>query len=296
MKHTKIMDASKIQAIRQKLSLNCRGRLVLLDKPAVMGILNITPDSFYEQSRTGSDELAERAGRMLDEGATFIDIGGYSTRPGAANVSVQEETDRVIPAIEQVCRHFPDALISVDTFRAGVAEWAVKAGAAIINDVSSGDDDPDMLTTVARLKVPYIMMHKKGTPQTMNQLAHYDNLILEILEYFNRKISEARQLGITDLVLDPGFGFAKKLEHNYELLRKLGDLRVAGLPILAGVSRKKMIQAVAQTDSAGALNGTTVAHTIALLNGASILRAHDVKQAIECINIVNTTYGNLQDL
>jgi dihydropteroate synthase len=294
--HTKIMDASKIQAIRQKLSLNCRGRLVLLDKPVVMGILNTTPDSFYAQSRTGSDELTERAGRMLEDGATMIDIGGYSTRPGAANVSVQEETDRVIPAIEQLCKHFPDIVISVDTFRASVAEHAVNAGASIVNDVSSGDDDPAMMRTVARLKVPYVMMHKKGTPQTMNKLAHYDHLIPEILEYFNQKISEARNLGITDLVLDPGFGFAKNLQQNYELLGKLSDLHVAGFPVLVGLSRKKMIQAITQTDATGALNGTTVAHTIAILNGARILRVHDVKQAVECINIVNTTHGNLQDL
>lgn len=296
MMHTKIMDVSKIQAIRQKLSLNCRGKLVLLDKPVVMGILNTTPDSFYEPSRTGKDELAERAGQMLEEGAAFIDIGGYSTRPGAPDVSVQQEMDRVIPAIEHVCKHFPGAIISVDTFRASVADYAINAGASVINDVSSGDDDSDMMPTVARLKVPYIMMHKKGTPQTMNKLSGYKHLVPEILEYFNQKITVAKQHGITDLVLDPGFGFAKNLAHNYELLRKLGDLKVAGLPVLVGLSRKKMIQALTQTDAKGALNGTTVAHTIAILNGAHILRVHDVKQAMECINIVNTTHGNLQDL
>lgn len=290
------MDLPKIQAIPQKLSLNCKGRLVLLDKPAVMGIMNTTPDSFFANSRTGDEQLVEKVQSMLDEGATFIDIGGYSTRPGAAEVSLQEEIDRVVPAIEKVYKGLPGVLISVDTFRAEVARLAVKAGASLVNDISSGEDDPDMLSTVAALRVPYIMMHKRGTPQTMNKLAVYENVTLEVLDYFNHKIAEVRKAGIVDMVLDPGFGFAKNLEHNYELLNNLSDLRVAGLPILVGVSRKKMIQRITGSDAEGALNGTTVVNTLALLQGANILRVHDVKQAVECINIVTAAHGNFQDL
>lgn len=286
------MDPSKIQAIRKKLSLNCGGRLITLEKPAVMGILNLTPDSFYEPSRPGADGLLQRVETLLAEGALFIDAGGYSTRPGAGEVSEQEEADRVIPAIELIHRHYPDALVSVDTFRARIAELAVNAGAALINDISSGDDDQEMMSTVARLNVPYIMMHKKGTPKTMNSLAHYENIVLEVLEYFNARISEAKKHGISDLILDPGFGFAKNLEHNYTLLRQLNDLQVTGLPVLAGISRKKMIQSVTGTNAAGALNGTTVAHTVALLNGANLLRVHDVKEAVECIQMISTVYGN----
>jgi dihydropteroate synthase len=292
------MDVPKIQAIPQKLSLNCRGRLVLFHQPAVMGILNSTPDSFFENSRATGDQLLEAAAAMLSDGAAFIDIGGYSSRPGAADVSPAEEADRVLPAVETLAKHLPEAIISVDTFRSSVAEKAVAAGAHIINDISSGDDDPEMMQVVARLKVPYIMMHKKGTPRTMAKLAQYDDVTLEVLEYFNRKIAAARSAGIVDLIIDPGFGFAKNLQHNYELLNRLGDLRIAGLPILAGVSRKKMIQHITNTDAAGALNGTTVVNTIAILNGATILRVHDVKQAVECINIVKAVNlnGNFQDL
>lgn len=290
------MDQPKIQAIAQKLTLNCKGRLVLLDKPAVMGILNVTPDSFFETSRTGGEQLIEKAGRMIAEGATFIDIGGYSSRPGAPDVSVEEEISRVIPAIELLHEQFPEMLISVDTFRAKVAELAVKAGAALVNDISSGDDDEDMMATVAHLEVPYIMMHKRGTPRNMNKLAEYENVTLEVLDYFNHKIAEAKLAGIVDLILDPGFGFAKNTQHNYELLNNMNDLQVAGLPLLVGVSRKKMIQNITLTDAAGALNGTTIVNTLALLNGANILRVHDVKEAVECINIVRATHGNFQDL
>lgn len=268
----------------------------MLDKPVVMGILNATPDSFYRDSRVDAGRLLETAGKMLADGAVFIDVGGYSTRPGAAEVSENEEADRVLPLIGLLSKNFPDALVSVDTFRASVARQAVDAGAHLVNDVSSGDDDAEMMRTVAGLKVPYIMMHKKGTPRTMGSLAQYEDVTLEVLEYFNRKIAQAREAGITDLVLDPGFGFAKTMQHNYELLRRLADLRVAGLPLLVGVSRKKMIRDITGTDAGTALNGTTVVHTLALLNGAHILRVHDVKEAVESINIVQATYGNLQDL
>ena len=289
------MDIPKLQAHNTKLSLNCRGKLLVLSQPAVMGILNITPDSFFEGSRMQAlDELLNKAEGMIAHGATFIDIGGYSTRPGAAEVSIDEEINRVVPAVEHLHKYLPDAILSIDTFRAKVAKYAIDAGAHIINDISSGEDDADMLTTVAQLGfVPYIMMHKRGTPKTMHQHTQYDDVTLDVLEYFNQKVAAAKQAGIVDLVIDPGFGFAKTLEQNYELLKDLHHLNITELPILVGISRKKMIQNVTNTDAAGALNGTSVVHTIALLNGAKILRVHDVKEAMECINIVKATYGNI---
>lgn len=287
------MDILKLQATPQKLTLNCKGKLITLNKPAVMGIVNATPDSFFENSRANSlVALAKQVESMLRDGATFIDIGGYSTRPGASDVSVDEELKRVVPAIEYLVKTFPDVLISVDTFRAKVALQAIEAGASLVNDISSGDDDEKMMETVAKLNVPYIMMHKRGTPQTMQQFANYENVTAEVLSYFKQKISDAKQLGITDLVLDPGFGFAKSLQHNYQLLNELDAFKLTGLPILIGVSRKKMIQAITHTNAAEALNGTSVVNTIALLKGAHILRVHDVKEAVECVNIVNTTHGN----
>lgn len=286
------MDGLKIQATPQKLTLNCRGKLISLHKPVVMGIVNTTPDSFFESSRANNTKvLLQQVEQMLNEGATFIDMGGYSTRPGAQDISIDEEVMRVVPAISEVIKRFPEVLISVDTFRAKVATEAVNAGAVLVNDISSGDDDPNMLDAVAHLHVPYAMMHKRGTPQTMQQFAHYENVTADVLSYFTQKIAVAKQTGITDLIIDPGFGFAKTLEHNYQLLRELEAFKVLGLPILVGVSRKKMIQAITHTDATGALNGTSVVNTIALLKGAHILRVHDVKEAVECINIVNTTHG-----
>lgn len=259
-----------------------------------MGILNITPDSFFDGSRVVQHEqLLQQAQQMLDNGATFIDIGGYSNRPGATEVSLAEELNRVIPAIEFLSKQLPQAIISIDTFRAEVAKQAVQAGASIVNDISSGEDDPDMFSTVAALGVPYIMMHKRGTPQTMQQFTQYQNVTLEVIDYFNHKIAAARAAGIVDIIIDPGFGFAKTLEQNYELLKNLSQFKVTELPVLIGVSRKKMIQQVTQTDAAHALNGTTVVNTLALLGGAHILRVHDVKEAKECINIVQATYGNI---
>lgn len=288
------MDSPKIQAIPTKLSLNCRGRLVSLSTPAVMGIINITPDSFFAGSRNQADEhLLLQAGQMLNNGATFLDLGGYSTRPGAEEVSIQEEIDRVVPAIALITKHLPQALVSVDTFRAPVAEAAVSAGAVIVNDISSGEDDENMLPLVGRLNTPYIMMHKRGTPKTMQQFAQYEDVTNDLLDYFAQRIQPAQQQGIKDIILDPGFGFAKTLQHNYALLQHLKSFEITGLPVLAGVSRKKMIQQITGTDAAGALNGTSVVHTIALLNGARILRAHDVKEAMECINIVKATYGDI---
>ena len=288
------MDIPKLQAHNTKLSLNCRGKLLVLSQPAVMGILNVTPDSFFEGSRMGAlDDLLKKAENMLAQGATFIDIGGYSTRPGAAEVAIDDEISRVVPAVEHLHKNLPEAVLSIDTFRAKVAKYAIEAGAHIINDISSGEDDADMLSTVAALgAVPYIMMHKRGTPQTMQQFTQYTDVTLEVLEYFNQKIAAAKQAGIVDLIIDPGFGFAKTQEQNYKLLKQLHHFHITGLPILVGVSRKKMIQNITHTDAAGALNGTSVVNTIALLNGAQILRVHDVKEAVECINIVKATYGN----
>lgn len=288
------MDIPKLQAHNTKLSLNCRGKLLVLSQPAVMGILNVTPDSFFEGSRMRAlDDLLKKAENMLAQGATFIDIGGYSTRPGAAEVAIDDEISRVVPAVEHLHKNLPEAVLSIDTFRAKVAKYAIEAGAHIINDISSGEDDADMLSTVTALgAVPYIMMHKRGTPQTMQQFTQYTDVTLDVLEYFNQKIAAAKQAGIIDLIVDPGFGFAKTQEQNYKLLKQLHHFHVTGLPILVGVSRKKMIQNITHTDAAGALNGTSVVNTIALLNGAQILRVHDVKEAIECINIVKATYGN----
>ena len=259
-----------------------------------MGILNITPDSFFDGSRVAHHEqLLQQAQQMLANGATFLDIGGYSTRPGAADVSLSEELNRVIPAIEFLSKQVPQAIISIDTFRAEVAKQAVQAGASIINDISSGDDDPAMFSTVAALGVPYIMMHKRGSPQTMQQFTQYQDVTLEVIDYFNHKIAAAREVGMMDIIIDPGFGFAKTLEQNYALLKNLSHFKVTELPILIGVSRKKMIQQITQTNAANALNGTTVVNTLAILGGANILRVHDVKEAKECINIVQATYGNI---
>lgn len=288
------MEHTKFQALNKKLSLNCKGQLVLLNQPLVMGIVNATPDSFFAHSRKqGLEDALKQAEQMIRDGATFIDIGGYSSRPGADDVSEEEELNRVIPVIEYLSKHLNNVLISVDTFRASIAKMAVEAGAFMVNDISSGDADDQMMPTVASLNVPYIMMHKQGSPKTMQQHPSYKNVTLDVLKYFNEKISLAKQAGITDLIIDPGFGFGKTLSHNYQLLRELADFNIAGLPVLVGVSRKKMIQTIANVDVAHALNGTSAANTIAVLNGANILRVHDVKEAVECINIVKATYGNI---
>jgi dihydropteroate synthase len=271
---------------RKKITLNARGKLINLATPKVMGIINITPDSFYAGSRKPSaDEALQQAGKMLAEGATFLDVGAYSSRPGAADISVAEETDRLLPVVEAIVATFPDAILSVDTFRAQVAEAAVKAGAHIINDISGGTLDADMFTTVARLQVPYILMHMKGTPQTMVQLAQYDDVFNEVLDYFVTRYHRLKQLGVHDVIIDPGFGFAKKQEHNYELMKRLQDFDILELPLLAGISRKKMVYGLLGGTAADALNGTTVLNTIALSRGANILRVHDVKEAVEAVKI-----------
>jgi dihydropteroate synthase len=270
---------------RKKTTLNAGGRLIDLSSPKVMGIINITPDSFYAGSRKqGIDEALQQTEKMLNEGATFLDLGAYSSRPGAEDISLQEETDRLLPVVEAIISRFPDAVLSIDTFRSRVAEVAIKAGAHIINDISGGQLDPEMFATVARLQVPYILMHMKGTPQNMNQQAHYEDVFAEVYDYFVDKYYQLKQLGVYDVIIDPGFGFAKKTEHSYTLMNRLQDFNMLQLPVLVGISRKKMIYG--QLGTAGeALNGTTVLNTIALIKGANILRVHDVKEAVEAVKI-----------
>ena len=266
-------------------TISCKGRLIDLSGPKVMGILNLTPDSFHAGSRVDVTASVDRAGKMLDEGATFLDLGGYSSRPGADDISVDIELERVIPAIQAILSALPDALISVDTFRSVVAEEAVKAGAAIVNDISAGLLDDKMLETIGKYDVPYVMMHMRGTPQTMKNLTDYTDLQKEVLEYFSGRIHLAREKGISDIIIDPGFGFAKTQVQNFELLRNLEALKITGLPLLAGMSRKSMVTKTLEISSADALNGTTVLNTIALAKGANILRVHDVKEAVEAVKL-----------
>lgn len=271
---------------RKKTTLNAGGKLIDLSSPKVMGIINITPDSFYAGSRKqGIDEALQQAEKMLNEGATFLDLGAYSSRPGAEDISLQEETDRLLPVVETIVDRFPDAILSIDTFRSQVAEAAIKAGAHIINDISGGQLDPEMFSTVARLQVPYILMHMKGNPQNMNQQAHYEDVFAEVYDYFVDKYHQLKQLGVYDVIIDPGFGFAKKPEHGYALMNRLQDFNMLQLPVLVGISRKKMIYGTLGITAAEALNGTTVLNTIALIKGANILRVHDVKEAIEAVKI-----------
>ena len=252
-----------------------------------MGILNVTPDSFYDGGRfRNKSSILKQVDAMLDEGATFIDVGAYSSRPGADHVSYEEELSRILPIVEFLIKNFPDILLSIDTFRSGIAKACVEAGACMINDISAGHRDKKMLNTIADLNVPYIMMHMRGTPKTMQKQTTYDDLIKEIIQYFSERISEARSLGIVDLIIDPGFGFAKTLEQNYQLLNQLELLNIIDLPILAGVSRKSMIYKTLNTSAEKALNGTTALNAVALLKGASILRVHDVKEAVECVTLL----------
>lgn len=274
------------------LTLNVRGTLVDLSQPAVMGILNVTPDSFYAGSRVAHlDEVVRRAGEMLGHGATFLDVGGYSSRPGADDISPEEELGRVVPAVEAVRKAFPQALISVDTFRAGVARAAVAAGAGMVNDISGGTLDAEMFGTVASLQIPYVLMHMRGTPQTMTSYTQYEDLPRDVFGYFVRKIFALRQLGVKDIVLDLGFGFAKTPDQNYQLLRHWDSFKSLGLPMLAGLSRKSMIYKKLGIPVAEALNGTTVLNTIALSKGAAILRVHDVKEAVQAVRLYRLYRG-----
>lgn len=268
-------------------SINCKGKLLSLKTPVVMGILNTTPDSFFDGGKYNSIDFAlKQTEKMLNEGASIIDIGGYSSRPGADNIEAQEELDRVIPVIEKINKTFKEVIISIDTFRAKVALEAVNAGASIVNDISAGDDDPDMVATVAALGVSYIAMHKQGNSKTMQLNPTYNGVTTDVLDYFIKKIQLLRQAGIKDVIIDPGFGFGKNRQHNYSLLKNLAAFKMLDCPILAGMSRKRMINEVLNISSIDALNGTTVVNTIALLNGANILRVHDVKEAVEAVKIV----------
>lgn len=253
-----------------------------------MGIFNVTPDSFYDGGKYKDEaDILNQVETMLNHKATFIDIGGYSSRPGADFVSVEEELKRVIPVVELILKHFPETLISIDTFRSAVAKASVEAGAALINDISAGKLDDMMLTTVGKLRVPYLMMHMKGNPQTMQQLTQYDDVLKDIIAYFAERIAAAHQENITDIIIDPGFGFAKTLDQNFELLRKFELLQIIGKPILGGVSRKSMIYKTLNSNSENALNGTTALHMVALQKGAKLLRVHDVKEAMECVTLYN---------
>lgn len=272
----------------KNITLNCQGRLVTLDEPKVMGILNLTPDSFYDGGQYNGDQAyLLQVEKMLLEGADFIDIGGMSSRPGADTVTIEEELNRVIAPIQNILKRFPDTIISIDTIHAKVAKAAVDSGALIVNDISAGRLDSNMLATVGQLNVPYIAMHMKGEPNTMQSQANYENISLEVLDYFIDIIKKCRAAGIKDIIIDPGFGFAKNLEQNYTLLNHLNDLDMLELPILVGISRKSMIYKLLESSSKEALNGSTALHMIALQKGVSILRVHDVKEAVECVKIWN---------
>ena len=276
--------SDKNTIIHQKKTINIGGKLLDFSVPKVMGILNITPDSFYSGSRINSVELAlQRTEKMLAEGADFIDIGAYSSRPGAADISLEEEQTRLIPIVKALAKTFPDAILSIDTFRAEVAKAAINEGAHIINDISGGSLDTEMFRTIAALKVPYILMHMRGTPQDMKKLTDYEDIFGDIQKYFGRKLNELKSLGVNDVILDPGFGFAKTIDQNFQLLNDFERFKLLGLPVLAGISRKSMIWKTLGIGSEEALNGTTVLNTVALMKGADILRVHDVKAAKEAV-------------
>ena len=271
------------------MTLNIKGSLFSLDTPQVMAILNVTPDSFYPESRKQTEEMiTAHIDKVLSEGASMIDVGGYSSRPNAAEVTPEEEMHRLSVALDILNRHYPDVPVSVDTFRAGIAAKSVETyGASIINDISGGELDEAMFETVARLRVPYILMHMRGTPKTMQQQTDYSDMMEEIMLYFARKVEKLHLLGVSDIILDPGFGFSKTLDQNYQLMKHLEEFQEFRLPLLVGISRKSMIYKFLETSPEESLNGTTVLNTFALLNGANILRVHDVKAAVEAVRIVN---------
>ncbi len=272
------------------LSIQCRGRILDFSKPLVMGILNLTPDSFYEKSRVEDEkDLFQTAEKMIMEGATFLDLGAYSSRPGADNIDEKTENDRLIPALNFLLKEFPEMLFSADTFRSEIAKSALDNGADLINDISGGSLDAEMMKTVGNYSVPYIMMHMKGNPQTMISETHYLDFLPELIDYFSLKIQQGLEAGIKDIIIDPGFGFAKNREHNFQLLANLNCLEILQKPILVGLSRKSMIYKLLETDAENALNGSTAAHVLALKGGATILRVHDVKPAVEAIKIYQET-------
>ncbi|MFJ1328728.1 dihydropteroate synthase [Capnocytophaga canimorsus] len=267
------------------MTINCHGELLDLTSAKIMGIINITPDSFYENSRTSSKDLLKKAENMLEQGADLLDIGGYSSRPGATEVSQEEELKRVVPVVKTLVKTFPKVRISVDTFRSEVARQSLSEGACMINDISAGHLDEKMWHIIADFQVPYIAMHMKGTPKNMQEHTHYEDIVKEMIFYFSQIKSKAQQYGVNDLIIDPGFGFSKTLEQNYEILRKLSLFRILDVPILVGVSRKSMLYRLLQTTAENALNATTIVNTLALTKGAHILRVHDVQQAKECVQI-----------
>ncbi len=268
------------------MTINCNGKLIDLSTPKVMGILNITPDSFFDGGRYKNEkQLLNQVNTMLTDGATFIDLGAYSSRPNAPFVSEDEESKRLLPVVKLLIKEFPNSIFSIDTFRSNIAKHAIEDGAAIINDISAGLQDKNMLKTIASLNVPYIMMHMRGTPQTMQNLTDYDAILKDILFYFSKRITEARKYGINDLIIDPGFGFSKTATQNFELLNELEGFKIANLPLLVGLSRKSIIYKTLKTSPAEALNGTTALNMLALNKGASILRVHDVKAAMECVKL-----------
>jgi len=274
------------------ITMNCKGKLINLNSPVVMGIINITPDSFYKGFLNDSIEnIVKIAGKMIEEGALILDIGGQSTRPGATLFDETTEAERVIPVIESIHQHFPNVILSVDTFYAKVAQKAVLAGASIINDISAGNYDQEMLDTVADLNVPFICMHMKGMPENMQNNPVYNNVVADILNFFINKIEQCKKKGINDLIIDPGFGFGKTIQHNFQILESLSNFNILNVPILAGLSRKGMIYKSLGITTSESLNGTTVLNTLALNNGAKILRVHDVKEAVEAIKLYNL-YNN----
>lgn len=273
-------------------TLNCKGRLLVVDKPIVMGIINVTPDSFYHGSRfMETDAVVQQAGQMLKEGATILDMGGQSTRPGSEKINAGEELQRVIEPINAIHQNFPEAIISIDTYYSKVAVAAIAAGASIVNDISAGSLDENMIPAVASLQVPYVLMHMQGTAQTMQQHPQYENVTKEVLDFFIRGVDALHRSGIHDIIIDPGFGFGKSIAHNFELLRNLSVLKMPGCPVLLGVSRKSTVYKTLNVGADEALNGTTVLNTIGLMNGAAILRVHDVKEAVEAITLYQA-YSN----
>ena len=276
------------------MTINCAGKLVDLSTPKIMGILNVTPDSFYDGGVHNSDKkILKHVEKMLNDGAVFIDIGAYSSRPNGKNIDENEELNRVVPALELVNNKFPDTIISIDTFRSKVAETCLNSGASIINDISAGEMDKKMMKIVGKYKVPYIMMHMKGSPQNMIRKTNYNDMLKEIIKYFSKKINQAISYKINDMIIDPGFGFAKDLKQNYNLLSNMNLLKILDKPIMVGISRKSMIYKLLKTSAKESLNGTTILNTVSLIKGASILRVHDVKEASECIKLISAL--NKQD-
>lgn len=270
------------------MTINCAGKLVDLSTPKIMGILNVTPDSFYDGGVHNSEKkILDHVEKMLNDGAIFIDIGAYSSRPNAINIDEDEELNRVVPALELVNKKFPEAIISIDTFRSKVAETCLNSGASIINDISAGEMDKKMMKIVGKYNVPYVMMHMKGNPQNMIRKTNYDDMLKEIIKYFSKKINQAVSYKINDMIIDPGFGFAKDLKQNYDLLSNIDLLKILDKPIMVGISRKSMIYQSLKTNAKESLNGTTVLNTVSLIKGASILRVHDVKEANECIKLIS---------